>query len=80
MKQYKILAVSVTGFRNKHLKEGNVYPASDFIQKNIPDLEAMKAIKEYTVVTKVLTEKDLKDNPALAEQGKKAGDTITEEQ
>lgn len=80
MKKYKIIASSVTGCRNKLMKEGGIYPEIDFNQDHISDLISLGAIKEYTLIEKKITSQDLIANPVLADEGKKAGDTITVEQ
>ena len=62
MKSYTVLAASMTGARNKHLKEGGIYLEHDFV--NIDAHIKAGDIKEYVPVDEKPVSK--KEDPAKA--------------
>lgn len=74
MKQYLILADSISTYRDKQLTHGNVYPETEFLKDHIGSLETAKLIEE--VAEHVVTAADLDNNPDFAANGIAEGDII----
>jgi hypothetical protein len=82
MKQYTILAESITGLKGKLLFKDEIHPETEFVAGHCPDLEAQCFIAEAKeedapkMIDHVVTQEDIDANPDLVTEGITVGQTI----